>query len=171
MAASGAPEDPREGKRTLAKRAGKFARELGDQTVASHSLIEVPQPATIEPERQQATAEVDEISESEGLDLAAACELTAQLVMAIDRLGAAANPLGAPRVGAKYLPRQLGAVFGVDATAGRTGVQTDVVQDRRDGDDLPVDRPCPMTGKLSGDVAHTQAMALHRPFNSCRGGA
>jgi hypothetical protein len=33
------------------------------------------------------------------------------------------------------------------------------VQDRRDGDDLFVDRPRAMTGKFSGDLAHPQAMA------------
>ena len=39
-------------------------------------MIETSQPAPIEAESEQATAEVDEISKPHGLDLGAACELT-----------------------------------------------------------------------------------------------
>ena len=91
--------------------------------------------------------------------------------MAVDRICAELHPLGAPARRPRQLPRGGGAVGGVSIVGGEVGVEADVVQERRHGENLAVDHPAPVRGDPHRDVPAAQAMALHRTIGSAGGGA
>ena len=80
-------------------------------------MSELAQPATVKPAADQAAAEVDQVGQPHRFDLATACQLAADVVVTIDRLRAAVDAVIAPAMAVQQLPREFGAVLGVDPAA------------------------------------------------------